>query len=138
MMVVVTKLLHEILNRAQISLPACVSFLNNTFHYILWEDFWLLQKKKKKSNLSYLLILIKIIHSRYPVNYEFAVFNSISPMCSFCHQFEETIICFGTVCIAKYLGLTFQTLLKGILKLLYSLPKNCVLLRLSEIRPFSF
>ncbi len=95
------------INRSQISLPACVSFWNNIFSDIEWEEVWLLRQKIFLFN-KVVEVSIKIIHNCYPVNYKLAKFNhSISPNCSCCFQSEETIICFGTVFIVKYFGLTF-------------------------------
>ncbi len=83
--------IRSIINRSQISLPACVSFWNNVFSDIEWEEFWLLRQKFFLFN-KVVEVSIKIIHNCYPVNYKLAKFNnSISPNCSFCFQSEETI-----------------------------------------------
>ncbi len=68
-----------------------MSFWNNVFSDIEWEEFWLLRQKFFLFN-KVVEVSIKIIHNCYPVNYKLAKFNnSISPNCSFCFQSEETI-----------------------------------------------
>jgi len=61
-------------------------------------------------------VSIKIIHNCFPFNYTFAKFNnSISPLCSFWHQFDETIIHLLWECVyCKIFWVNFPNLLKGI------------------------
>ncbi len=42
--------IRSIINKSQISLPACVSFWNNIFSDIEWEEFWLFRQKIFLSN----------------------------------------------------------------------------------------
>ncbi len=60
--------IRSIINRSQIYLHACVSFWNNIFSDIEWEEFWLLRQHFFLSN-KVIEVSIKIIHNRYPVNY---------------------------------------------------------------------
>ncbi len=67
-----------------------MSFWNNIFSDIEWEEFWLLRQFFLFNKV--VEVSIKIIHNCYPVNYKLAKFiNSISSNCSFCFQSEETI-----------------------------------------------
>ncbi len=107
--------IRSIINRSQISLPACVSFWNNIFSDIEWEEFWLLRQKFFLFN-KVVEVSVKIIHNCYPVNYKLAKFNnSISPNCSFCFQSEETINHLFWDCVyCKVFWVDFSNFVKNI------------------------